>query len=121
MGAPGQQALKGPWALNMAINEYMKKHREKTSEGYVELDIKYDEENEKEESISFFTKIKSLISKFLNYKEKPKVEKKTSKLGKEKKKESKLSKPVQVSLSRNPICSFSYSSKKFGLGTFANR
>lgn len=105
MGAPGQQALKGPWALNMAINEYMKKHREKTSEGYVELDIKYDEENEKEEK-------------------KPKVEKKTSKLGKEKKKESKLSKPVQDLMTlifdqkviNNTIKEIGYDMKKMPLG-----
>lgn len=105
VGAPGQQALKGPWALNMAINEYMKKHREKTSEGYVELDIKYDEENEKEEK-------------------KPKVEKKTSKLGKEKKKESKLSKPVQDLMTlifdqkviNNTIKEIGYDMKKMPLG-----
>lgn len=90
------------------MNEYNKKHREKTSEGYVELDIKYDDDAKKETP-----------------EDKPKkMSKKGSKLGTEKKAESKLSKAVQEFIGlifdqkviNNTMKEIGYDAKKMPLG-----
>lgn len=50
VGVPGQNALKGPMPKDACIREYNHKHHEKTVKGdYREIEIKYDDEEKKEE------------------------------------------------------------------------
>lgn len=44
VGVPGQQAMKGPYSAQAAINDFNSKHRDKSAKGdYIEIEIKFDD------------------------------------------------------------------------------
>lgn len=103
VGYSGQNALKGPFQdLEKAKAEYTKKFNDKTKGGYIEVQISYDEEDEKKEPATVKKAVRQEIKK-----EESKLDKRVEKL---------INLIFDLKMMTNTLAEIGYDSKKMPLG-----